>query len=131
MSRHLIFAAVLTAASMFASPAGAVGPLACAAPGATTPSNLVGVWRVRQRDDGYEWHDVAPPDFSSDGTYSETSENGVLFGHWCVQGNALIWGFDTGGALTTYRVPLGPEPMRGFMTWSADGMGTGEVEIHR
>jgi hypothetical protein len=42
--------------------------------------------------------------------------------------NVLIWGFDD-LEHTTYRVPLGLEPMRGFMSW--DGGGTGEVEITR
>ena len=66
--------------------------------------------------------------FRADGTWVEVSQTGTEYGHWCVSGNALVWGFDR-APQTTYRVLVGPEPMRGFMSW--DGGGTGEVEIHR
>ncbi|MCX7358636.1 MAG: hypothetical protein NT015_10945 [Alphaproteobacteria bacterium] len=112
------------------SPAQAAGPTACLAPGATTPAEYVGTWIPRQHDDGYDWVDIAPHVFARDGTFSETTTSqGVQYGHWCVQGGQLIWGFD-GTTRTTYRVALNQrQSMSGFMSW--DGGGTGEVEIRR
>jgi hypothetical protein len=129
MIYRLLLGAFAAAACLYASPASAVGPTACGSPGATTPDHLAGTWHPDQRDDGYEWHDIAAHTFAADGTWSETTtSDGTLYGHWCVVDNVLIWGFD-GSTRTTYRVPLGPEPMRGFMSW--DGGGTGEVQISR
>ncbi|MBX3430585.1 MAG: hypothetical protein KF779_13470 [Hyphomonadaceae bacterium] len=128
-------AAALLALCVYAPPAVAddLGPVACTQQGVTVPSNLAGPWRPRQRDDGAgdqygEWHDVATHQFATDGAFSETSDSGTRYGHWCVYENVLIWGFDT-LEHTTWRVPLGAEPMRGTMSW--DGGGTGEVEIRR
>lgn len=133
MKYALGIAAALVALCVYASPAAAAGPgpLACSTPGATTPGNYAGEWRIRQHDDGYDWIDIAPHIFNSNGTFSETSSAGLKYGQWCVVGNVLIWGFDADGDgnRTTYRVPIGSLPMRGAMSWH-DG-GTGEVEIQR
>lgn len=137
MKYRLAAGAIIAALFVIASPVAAapdasstaVAPTACLAPGATTPSEFVGTWTPRQRDDGYDWVNIAPHIFARDGTFSETTtSNGTQYGHWCVQGDYLIWGFD-GTTRTTYRVPVGRSLMRGFMSW--DGGGTGEVEITR
>lgn len=129
MNIRLFLGAAAAACTLFVAPAFADGgPIACTQAGATVPSYLAGAWQPRQRDDGYEWHDIAVHTFRADGTWVEVSQTGTEYGHWCVHGNALIWGFDR-APQTTYRVTLGGEPMRGFMSW--DGGGTGEVEISR
>ena len=130
MKSKLILVVALLAICFVATPASAAnnGPVACTQLGATVPANLAGAWRPRQHDDGGDWHEVAAPQFATDGTFSENSSGGLRYGHWCVYQNVLIWGFDD-LEHTTYRVPLGLEPMRGFMSW--DGGGTGEVEITR
>lgn len=140
MKFRLALGAIFAALCVNASPVAAApepmvnvapgGPTACRAPGATTPAEFVGTWHPRQHDDGYDWVDIAMHVFASDGTFSETTTSqGTQYGHWCVQGDQLIWGFD-GTTRTTYRVSINQrEPMRGFMSW--DGGGTGEVEIER
>lgn len=130
-----IFAALCANASPVAAApdapvqAQAIAPTGCLAAGATTPTEFIGAWHPRQRDDGGQWVDIALHVFAGDGTFTETTTSqGTQRGHWCVQGGQLIWGFD-GSTRTTYRVPVGRSPMRGFMSW--DGGGTGEVEITR
>ena len=126
----ILCAAAVAAFSAFATPAFAAdgGPVACTQNGATIPPNLAGTWNPRQRDDGGDWHDIASPIFSANGTWTETTDTGVRYGHWCVYENVLIYGFDD-LEHTTYRIPLGPLPMRGAMSW--DGGGTGEIELRR
>jgi len=129
MKYNLVLGAVFAAFCLYAAPASAEGPTGCSSPRATTPDYMVGVWGPRQRDDGYDWVNIAPHIFSRGGTFSETTtSHGTQTGRWCVVDNILIWGFD-GSTRTTYRIPLGSNPMRGFMSW--DGGGTGEVEITR
>lgn len=122
----------LAALALTTSPAMA-GPYGCTQPGATTPADATGQWRVRGRDDGGDydaWADIAPIVLAADGTFSEVGfEDGAAVGRWCVRGNVLLWGFDS-SPKTTYRVILDGQPvMRG--TLSFDGGGTGETEIRR
>ncbi|MGD9815524.1 MAG: hypothetical protein AB7Q23_15245 [Hyphomonadaceae bacterium] len=127
-----LLACVLAGCVLTAAPAMA-GPYGCTQPGATTPADFVGTWRVRARDDGgaYDaWTDIAPIVLAADGSFSEVGfENGVAVGRWCVRGGVLLWGFDD-SPRTTYRVVLSADaPMRG--TLSFDSGGTGETEIRR
>lgn len=129
MKYNLVLGALIAVFCFYAESASANGPTGCGSPRATTPDYMVGTWTPRQRDDGYDWVNIAPHVFAPGGVFTErTTEYGTQTGRWCVVDNVLIWGFDA-TTRTTYRIPLGSNPMRGFMSW--DGGGTGEVEIVR
>ncbi len=122
----LCFASAALAAEPAAPSAAAsepVKPTACSTYTANSSSKAVGLWSLKQRDDGQDWSGPWDISFKPDGSWAQGDTS---VGYWCQKDDMIFFGFSD-DPHTTYRGLLGSASIQGVESWNGGGTGIFEA----